>query len=85
MMQSKTFCIHCVSAISKTPIEFLRFYFDDNGKKNLSLCQWMVIDIMLKLYDNNLYCAGYEQLSGTWLLLEAGGSSTALPLLLAFP
>ena len=37
----------------------------------------MVIDIMLKLHDNNVYCAGYEQLFGTWLLLWVCVSSTA--------
>ena len=58
--------------------------FDDVEKNNVFLSQWMVIDIILKMHDNNLYCAGYEQLSGTWLLLWVCGSYTALPLLPAF-
>mgnify|MGYP001804187116 FL=1 len=58
--------------------------FDNNGKNDLPLSQWMVIDIIVKMHDNNLYCAGYKQLFGTWLWLWVCSSSTALLLLLAF-
>ena len=78
LMQSKTFCIHCLSAINKNTVMNFKKMFDDNGKDNVFLSQWMVIDIMLKLHDNNVYCAGYEQLFGTWLLLWVCVSSTAL-------